>query len=486
MLLGIVLHGALSMAPIPWLVQDEQSSRGMGLLFYGIHLFRMPLFFLLSGYFSILFWQRRGLARFLRQRALRIALPLLVSIFTILPLLALSVPLAWRLAAEPAGTAQAVPTQAPSPLHWAAGKGDGDACAALIGSGADLEALDDRGSSPLHWAVYFGRDEAALVLIEAGADLERRNLDGRTPLDELKEPWTPETRDICLFLAGILRLDISPEQVPLARARIAEQIGLETTPLELPERGADEHGGRPFDLGHLWFLWYLLMLSVGLAALLAIAPGPLSRIGAWVASPLALIALVPAAAWFFLAMSRTLAEPPFGSHTSTGFAPNLPILGFYALFFAYGALIRVADPETRRITRGWQFCLALGLVAFPMALHATFEPIETAEGLSLWAALLQAFSCWALVLGLLGAAARLLHRERRWVRLVSDSSYWLYLMHLPAVLVLQGLVSRWPIPAYLKLAFICAASFLVLYATYLFLVRPTPIGWMLNGKKSRT
>ena len=85
MLLGIVLHAAISFAPIPWAVSDSQQSESYGVLFACIHGFRMPLFFLLSGFFTAMLWRRRGLGGLIRQRLKRIALPLFIGLFTIIP-----------------------------------------------------------------------------------------------------------------------------------------------------------------------------------------------------------------------------------------------------------------------------------------------------------------------------------------------------------------------------------------------------------------
>ena len=86
MLLGIVLHASLSVAGIPWMIQSDQSSEGLKHVFHFIHVFRMPLFFLLSGYFSVMLWQRRGVRGLARQRLLRIGLPLLIGAYTVVPL----------------------------------------------------------------------------------------------------------------------------------------------------------------------------------------------------------------------------------------------------------------------------------------------------------------------------------------------------------------------------------------------------------------
>ncbi len=84
MLLGIVLHASLAYTGGPWIVRDEGHG-AFGGVFLAIHGFRMQLFFLLSGFFTALLWRRLGLAGVLRQRAARIALPLLIGMFTIVP-----------------------------------------------------------------------------------------------------------------------------------------------------------------------------------------------------------------------------------------------------------------------------------------------------------------------------------------------------------------------------------------------------------------
>ncbi|MFM7077657.1 MAG: acyltransferase family protein, partial [Planctomycetaceae bacterium] len=87
MLLGIALHASLAYVPgIPWPVQDAHPAPWLGLLFLAIHGFRMPLFFLLSGFFTALLWQRRGAAAMLAQRYQRIFVPLVLGSVTLLPL----------------------------------------------------------------------------------------------------------------------------------------------------------------------------------------------------------------------------------------------------------------------------------------------------------------------------------------------------------------------------------------------------------------
>ncbi len=58
-------------------------------VFWAIHVFRLPLFFLVAGFFAALLLDSRGLADLLRNRAIRIGVPLVLGVLTVAPLLSL-------------------------------------------------------------------------------------------------------------------------------------------------------------------------------------------------------------------------------------------------------------------------------------------------------------------------------------------------------------------------------------------------------------
>ena len=70
-------------------------------------------------------------------------------------------------------------------------------------------------------------------------------------------------------------------------------------------------------------------------------------------------------------------------------------------------------------------------------------------------------------------------------RYIADSSYWLYLIHLPIVMALQVVVSPldWPWP--LKFAAILLIALPVMLVSYQVLVRYSVIGAVLNGRRTR-
>lgn len=95
LLLGIVLHAALSFVPASprfWFIQDTHPSLLLGLLSFAIHVFRMTTFFLMAGFFARMSFHRRGTWGFVRDRLQRIGLPLVIGwpiIFTPMSLIAI-------------------------------------------------------------------------------------------------------------------------------------------------------------------------------------------------------------------------------------------------------------------------------------------------------------------------------------------------------------------------------------------------------------
>ena len=88
MLLGILLHGLLSFLPTPiWPVQDMNQSVFYFIPLMFIHGFRMSLFFFISGFFTMMMWQKRGTLSLLSHRTKRIVLPFLIFGALLFPIL---------------------------------------------------------------------------------------------------------------------------------------------------------------------------------------------------------------------------------------------------------------------------------------------------------------------------------------------------------------------------------------------------------------
>jgi len=83
MLLGVVYHATLMYSFYGWTVTDPQTSDALGVISYLLHSFRMPAFFLISGYFSAMSLGKRGGAGYVGKKFLRLGLPMMTALLTI-------------------------------------------------------------------------------------------------------------------------------------------------------------------------------------------------------------------------------------------------------------------------------------------------------------------------------------------------------------------------------------------------------------------
>ena len=84
---------------------------------------------------------------------------------------------------------------------------------------------------------------------------------------------------------------------------------------------------------------------------------------------------------------------------------------------------------------------------------------------------------------LIGAFHRFFRNPSPTVSWLADASYWMYLIHVPLIIVAQLLVRQWPLPANVKFVLILAMVTPILLATHRWCVRFTPIGRLLNGPR---
>lgn len=84
MTLGVVLHASnIYCTRCGWLVGDAMRARVFDWVSEAIHVFRMPAFFWIAGYFCGLTYARAGSAGLLRKRLLRLVVPLLAAWLTL-------------------------------------------------------------------------------------------------------------------------------------------------------------------------------------------------------------------------------------------------------------------------------------------------------------------------------------------------------------------------------------------------------------------
>ena len=535
MLLGIALHAALSFSKVPWVVQDSQKDELFGLFFVAVHGFRMPLFFLVSGFFTAMLWRKRGLNALIKHRAKRILLPCLLGLITIIPAMAWVSGHANQAPATVDGSAQKSsptlvdairkndldtirselksgadanaqePASGVTPLSWAALYGHAEAARLLVENGADLKGPNRDGARPLHAAAFLGRTEVVELLLEKGADISAKDQKGSTALDTTHADW-----NTAQFIAGILQLPALDRKEFVKGQRACRRLlGGESVDAEDESPATDalqeenefhnlvlaytkSMNGKTFQLTdgfhlvstpvfhHLWFLWFLCWLVPIFAVYAWVANAlTLKALPTWlILSPARFMWLLPLTLFLQLFMAAMI--PGFGPDTSLGLIPQPHILLYYGLFFGFGALYFDCDDDGR-LGRWWYLSLPLAVfIALPAGVAFSFVIPNR-----LLASVAQVVYVWAMTFGMIGLFRKFMNSENRTMRYISDSSYWLYVAHLPLVIFAQGLIRDWPVSPFIKFVLVCGTTTAILLLSYQTLVRYTWLGKLLNGLRTR-
>lgn len=375
MLLGIVLHAAIShmqepMQGLLWPLTEQPKHISFDLLFWWIHGWRIPLFFVMAGFFAAMLARRRGPGGFIKHRILRILIPVTVASITLLPMMYYI--WAWGWMGEGRVTWEEV---------WEVNFNAPD--------------IDKNFIGPAHlWFLNY------LVLFSFFYWLILK-LRKSTPEDD--EPTLGEKRK--WFFTSVFR---------------------------------------PF------------VFALPTFAYLAYDPG------------------------FFLAYHHIL---PMNAEQ---WVYEVLQVSFQAYFFVVGVYLFRLHREMDAMKRYAWLYLALAQVMFivAMVLHATKDfRSDTAARLAFSA--LVALFCWLMIWGMTGIGLTILAKPREVVRWLSDSAYWVYLVHLPIVALLMILIKNWAVGPWLKFSLIVAVTSVVTLVSYQWCVRYTLMGRWLNGPRVR-
>jgi hypothetical protein len=469
MLLGIILHGIMSFIPgigVIWAVEDSHASPWYGVLLSFIHGWRMPLFFLVSGFFTAMLWRKRGLRELLWHRFNRIFIPMLLGLLTIIPLtwvvsgyVRSRATTATAIVAEDLGDAEnAIQTPASEIKIWGdVATADHAAVEKYLAQGGDVQLKDPNGATPLHVACFFGRANIAEVLLKSDASLIALNNEGKRPDELLLIDWGTTSFIANLFQVPVERIDVLKGREAIATL-LSERTGRRIASLPIDSKDPSRLSSIvnllmyfPL-LGHLWFLWFLcwyvciFAVLIKLTQILPIPAVPPS----WLLSTRRFLWLIPLTAVPQSLMGRT--PGAFGPDTSIGLLPMPAVLAYYAIFFGFGLLYFDVNDRDASVGHGFWWMLAIAvIVLFPLGLILQGS---TATGAKIVAAIFQVSFAWYMSFGMIGLFHRHFQEQRSWVRYLSDSSYWQYLAHIPLVIYVQYLVRDLPLPSVVKVIII--------------------------------
>ncbi len=399
MMLGILLHCALAYMPeSPWPFVDWTTSSGeLSLITDGVHMFRMPAFFLLSGFFGALLWQRRGPKAMLKNRVARIVLPFAVFVVLLSQV-----------------------------IRFCFTFGNQVVEGAQVPIGGALNALWEDDFLPegtMHlWFLY------DLIFVTAVC-VAIVALMGRLGLS-----WA-------WLLAGVRRVVESPWLflVILGGLNFAWCAALEWDDIPTEGRWVPEE---PTIIAY-YLLWY------GLGWMVFASEAVLSKCKdrAWT-----LVCIGVVSVWVRHMARGYLEAPTEAQDAASTLAESSAALPEESLFEALGELVGGLPPPDSGIWElGGAFWTSLGMVAF--------------------------------IRGLMGLFLRYAGDGRPIWRYVSDSSYWVYLLHLPLTVVVPSVLLGWQVPVFIKYPASVALVLGMCWLSYDCLIRPSVVGRFLNGRR---
>lgn len=373
MMLGVFFHASFAYLPMSaeiWAVADVNKSLGLEAAALFSHLFRMPLFMVVAGFFAHYLFTRRGMKGFIKNRSVRVLAPALIFLPLVL--------------------------------------------ASIIGV--------------IVYAAYTTENKSPMLLFIMSSFSDGKGMEG------------------------------------------------------------------PFSTLHLWFLFNLVWFYLAAVFLIKYFPISLNQWFLQRSSAITKIALLCGLP--LLLMPSLYVQVGSVSMAPDRIYPQLWSFGYYGIYFAFGWLVFLNQQLLGAIARYWKLLLLVSVLAYAFAF--TFYPRElsidemlnpdsySVEPVKRWLlTVLHAFISAYMVFVCLIVGKKFLNTRNKTFRYFAESSYWVYLIHPPLVLYIQVILmdKHWNLWVEFLISSLGALAISVL--SYQVLVRYTPIGWMLNGRRKK-
>lgn len=233
-----------------------------------------------------------------------------------------------------------------------------------------------------------------------------------------------------------------------------------------------EHVRYPPNWGHLWFLMYLYLFSI-----VSIPLSKVKLINFKKFPILVLTGMILSFLSYFL-MKTHWVDRPFV------FWPLLSLVAYYGVFYLFGwQLFHFKDLGLGK--RNSILLLAVGSIC---AVVRSYLEVNSYLNLSSFVtpdwvyAPLAVVSSWCLVLGCIFTFREWLNHESKVIKYIVDGSYFIYLVHLPIIIVLQILLYKLPLSWAIKFPLNTLLSLFLSLLVYHFAVRNRFTDYFLKGE----
>ncbi|MEJ8841758.1 acyltransferase family protein [Lacibacter sp. H375] len=236
----------------------------------------------------------------------------------------------------------------------------------------------------------------------------------------------------------------------------------------------------PFKMTHLWFLYFLAILAL-LCYLLAMLfrketafTISFNKATAYVLKNFRLRLVVVIACYFLMLVFMGTA----GIITSLTWIPNFVVLLLYFVFFGLGWMIYKTESLQFLKTNS----IAQLTAATLLFIIADFVHWQNTGWEYTVKQLLTAVSGTLFIFGFIAFFLTYFHSYSKRLSYLMEASYWVYIIHLPIIGFIPGLMADSGLPVFLKFVITLTVTSVLCMISYKYFVRGTFIGMFLNGK----
>ena len=233
-----------------------------------------------------------------------------------------------------------------------------------------------------------------------------------------------------------------------------------------------------FPTAHLWFLFYLIIFY-SLTILLKRNINYLINLSI---KQVLLIGIITSSICMFF-MDRWIVDNPLT------LIPDIPSLIHYYIFFLIGMLTfnssRILQTIINKSRKIFIAGLVIGLLATLPQIFFERVDLYYYKIIKLFAIILSCSASYLLVIGFWGIAYNLKLPNSKILRYITDSSYWVYIINMPIVTIIQIVLIPFNISIFLKFIIALLSALFISMLSYEYFVRYTFIGTILNKKRKR-
>ncbi|MGJ8662429.1 MAG: acyltransferase family protein [Marinicella sp.] len=231
---------------------------------------------------------------------------------------------------------------------------------------------------------------------------------------------------------------------------------------------------QPINTSHLWFLYYLCFFYLVLLVMWMLKIIQSTALSSFM-RPWVVVVIIP------LILIPVFYHLPAPHPAPETLMPLLWPFALYGLFFLFGALLFKHQSLIKSLDRHLLWMLAAGIGSYVYVAYR----MPAAYG-TLLMAIAESFTAWYMTLSCLIMGHKWLNQKQQVVRYIADSSYWIYLIHIPVLFMVQFVFLDIQWNLWVEFLLSTLITFAIGISSYALLVRWTPIGWLLNGKRTKT